>query len=299
VIRPGGEGPVAPLPELPAGTLRRLAHRALAEDLGRGDWTTAVVVPSGRQARALIVSRAAGVVAGLDICKAVFEAAGGGLDFEALAGEGDRVRSGTMVVRIAGPAAPLLAAERTALNYLQHLSGIATLTARAVAAVAGTSCRITDTRKTTPGLRLLEKRAVCAGGGVPHRLGLDDGILIKDNHLVLAGPPAAAVRRARAAAPVGMRIEIEIDRLDDLEGVIEAGAGIVLLDNMTVAEVATAVRSAAGRVVLEASGGIALEQLADYAATGVDRIALGCLTHSAPALDLGLDLEVAGVPVSR
>ena len=204
-----------------------------------------------------------------------------------------------MVARIAGPAAALLAAERTALNFLQRLSGIATLTAQAVAAVAGTACRITDTRKTSPGLRLLEKRAVRAGGGLPHRLGLDDGILIKDNHLVLAGPPAAAVRRARAAAPGGMRIEVEIDRLDDLEAVIEAGAEIVLLDNMTVTEVGEAVRRAAGRVVLEASGGIDLEDLAAYAATGVDRIALGCLTHSAPALDLGFDLEPAGLPVSR
>lgn len=294
-----GDGPVGVLPDLPPGSLRRLARRALAEDVGRGDWTTALVVPHGRTARALIVSRGPGVVAGLDVCAAVFEGAGRNVAFEALAGDGTRVAAGTLVARIEGPAAALLGAERTALNFLQRLSGIATLTARAVAAVAGTACRITDTRKTTPGLRLLEKRAVHAGGGLAHRLGLDDGILIKDNHLVLAGPAAAAVRRARAGAPAGLRVEVEIDRLDDLEAVIEAGAEVVLLDNMGIDEVAEAVRRAAGRVVLEASGGIGLEQLAAFAATGVDRIALGCLTHSAPALDLSLEVEVVGLPVSR
>jgi len=264
-----------------------LIDRALAEDLGTGDLTTQAVVPEGAQARARIEQRAPGVPAGLPVAQQVFERVDPELRFEALADEGDWREPGVLA-EINGAAASILGAERVALNFLGRLSGVATLTARYVEAVEGTGARILDTRKTTPGLRELEKAAVRAGGGVSHRSGLYDAILVKENHAALAGGVGEAARRATAARGGADFVEVEIETLSDLEEVLRAGVDRVLLDNMAIAELREAVRLAAGRAGLEASGGITLENVRAVAETGVDFISVGALTHSAPALDVSL-----------
>lgn len=272
--------------------LLSLARAWLQEDAGRGDLTTALVVPRGSSARARLEARASGVVAGLEVAAACFEAAGGdGVKWIAEASDGDEVSAGTALARVDGDLSAILLAERVALNILGRLSGIATLTRRYVDATAGSKTKIVDTRKTTPALRALEKHAVAVGGGTNHRFGLDDGILVKDNHIAAAGGIGPATRRAVEGAPHGLKVEVEVQTLEQMEEAIEAGADVVLLDNMSPAEVARAVKDAAGRVVLEASGGITLQNVGEYARTGVDLISIGALTHSATSLDVALEVE--------
>jgi nicotinate-nucleotide pyrophosphorylase (carboxylating) len=272
---------------------RDLVARALAEDLGTGDVTAEAVVPGDVMGTATITQKQPGVLFGLEVAAEVFRQSGGG-ELDRRNSEGvwrDDVPSA--VAQVAGSARGLLAAERTALNFLGHLSGIATLTARFVEAVEGTSARVLDTRKTTPGLRSLEKAAVAAGGGTNHRMGLHDAILIKENHAALAGGVKEAVRRAREARPE-MPVEVECRDLGEIQEAIEAGAGRLLLDNMTPSELqeaVAAVRRTGNAVELEASGGITLENVAEIAASGVDYVSIGALTHSAPALDLSMSVE--------
>jgi nicotinate-nucleotide pyrophosphorylase (carboxylating) len=261
--------------------------RALSEDLGEGDLTTAAVVPEGARARARIEQRAPGVPAGLRVAERVFERVDPELRWHSHAAEGEW-RSEGLLAEVAGRAASILAAERVALNFLGRLSGVATLTARYVQAVEGTGARILDTRKTTPGLRALEKEAVRLGGGVSHRSGLFDAILVKENHSALAGGVGEAARRALAAAPDGVPVEVECATLDEVEEALEAGAPRLLLDNMAPADLRAAVELAGGRARLEASGGITLETIRAVAETGVDFVSVGALTHSAPALDVSL-----------
>jgi nicotinate-nucleotide pyrophosphorylase (carboxylating) len=277
--------------------VKELIEHALAEDVGGGDLTTAAVVPPGARARAHIVQRAPGTIAGLDVAREVFHLLDPALRWHEHVAEGrsrdeQALRQDDLVAEVAGAAAPILAGERTALNLLGRLSGIATLTSKYVAAVDGTGAVILDTRKTTPGLRALEKRAVLAGGGVNHRQGLYDAILIKENHVALAGGIEDAVRRAREAAD-GASVEVECRDLREVESALEAGAARILLDNMGVAELRKAVALAGGRAELEASGGVTLENVRAVAETGVGFISIGALTHSAPALDLSLLLEPA------
>ncbi len=264
--------------------------RALAEDIGALDVTSAATVPAGMRAVATITQKAAGVVFGLDAAEATFRALDPGVELERLGPQGEWRDPPAAVLRATGDARALLGAERTALNFLQRLSGVATLTARCVRAVEGTGARILDTRKTTPGLRALEKAAVLAGGGVNHRAGLYDAILIKENHAALAGGVGAAVRAARAAFP-DLPLEVECSTRAEVDEALEAGAPRILLDNMRPAELRAAAEHVAGRAELEASGGIVYETLRAHAETGVDFISIGALTHSAPALDLSLILE--------
>ena len=276
-----------------AEAISELVAGALAEDVGAGDLTAEAVIPDGARGSARIIQKAAGALFGLAVAGEVMRQCGVER-FEAEAAEGEwRDEVPVRVASATGPAASLLAAERTALNFLGHLSGIATLTARYVAAVAGTGARILDTRKTTPGLRALEKGAVAAGGGINHRMGLYDAILIKENHIALAGGLEAAVERARAT---GRPVEVECRDLDEVGRAIAAGAGRILLDNMNPAEIRGAVgmRAGADAPQLEASGGITLENVRAVAETGVDFISVGALTHSAPALDLSMLIEPDG-----
>jgi nicotinate-nucleotide pyrophosphorylase (carboxylating) len=266
-----------------------IVARALAEDLGDGDLTTTATVPANARARAVITQKAPGVLFGLELAEATFTALDASISFERRAREGEW-REGGDVLAAEGSARALLSAERTALNFLQRLSGVATMAARCVKAVEGTGTRILDTRKTTPGLRALEKAAVAAGGATNHRAGLYDAILIKENHAALGGGVGAAVRAARAHAP-GVPLEVECRTLAEVDEALAAGAPRILLDNMSIPELAGAVRHVAGRAELEASGGITLETLRDAASTGVDFISVGALTHSAPALDLSLVLQ--------
>jgi nicotinate-nucleotide pyrophosphorylase (carboxylating) len=266
-----------------------LIARALAEDVGPGDVTTSATVPAEARARAVITQKAPGVVFGLNVAEDVFRALDAELGFERLIDEG-QWRQGGQVLQIEGSARAILTGERTALNFLQRLSGVATMTARCVRAVDGTEARILDTRKTTPGLRALEKAAVVAGGGTNHRRGLYDAILIKENHAALAGGVAEAVRRAREAAP-DLPLEVECHSPEDVDEALAAGARRILLDNMTIDELRRAVEHVDGRAELEASGGVTLEALGEIASTGVQFISVGALTPSAPALDLSLILE--------
>jgi nicotinate-nucleotide pyrophosphorylase (carboxylating) len=266
-----------------------LVARALAEDVGDGDVTTAATVPADARARATITQKAPGVVFGLDAAEQTFGSLDPDLALERLVAEGVW-REGGPVLRIEGSAREILTAERTALNFLQRLSGIATLTARCVDAVQGTGVQILDTRKTTPGLRVLEKAAVAAGGGTIYRVGLYDAILIKENHSALAGGVGEAVRRARAFAP-GLELEVECATLEEVDEALQAGARRILLDNMDLDQLRKAVRHVDGRAELEASGGVTLQTLGAVASTGLNFISLGALTHSAPALDLSLLLE--------
>jgi nicotinate-nucleotide pyrophosphorylase (carboxylating) len=269
--------------------LHDVVRHALEEDVGLRDLTTLATVPHGARARALITQKEPGVVFGLAAAEFTFRARDAGVHIERLAVEGSW-REGGPVLSLEGEAAGLLTAERTALNLLAHLSGIATLTARYVEAVDGTGVQILDTRKTTPGLRLLEKAAVVAGGGTSHRAGLWEEILIKENHAILAGGVAPAVRAARAMFPE-VRLEVECRTVDDVDESLAAGARRLLLDNMTPDQLREIVTRVAGRAELEASGGITLETIRDVAATGVQFVSVGALTHSAPALDLSLVLE--------
>ena len=279
--------------------LRELVARALAEDLGPGDITSEAVVPADARGRARITQKQPGVIFGLDAAAEAF-AQSGAEDFVRQAEEGrwhDGVPVG--IALASGPARALLAAERTALNLLCHLSGVATLTARFVAAVDGTGVTILDTRKTTPGLRALEKAAVAAGGGRNHRMGLHDAILIKENHAAITGGIGEAVRRARDAAP-DREVEVECGDLDEVREALAAGAHRLLLDNMASDQLRAAVEARdattgdGGPPALEASGGITLDNAAEIAATGVDFVSIGALTHSAPALDLSMEVERSG-----
>lgn len=267
---------------------------ALAEDLGDGgDATSAATVPADATATARLVARAAGVVAGLDAAAAVFTAVDDAVGFTAQARDGDRVEPGATLATVHGPTRAVLGGERAALNLLSHLSGVATVTARYVAAVAGTGCAVRDTRKTLPGLRALQKAAVTAGGGINHRRSLGDALLVKDNHAAAAGGVAAATKAALDGAQ-GRPVQVEVDDLDQLDQALAAGACAVLLDNFTV----DALRQGLARarrepraIFVEASGTIALDTVRAVAETGVDAVAVGALTHSAPALDIGLDLD--------
>jgi len=279
----------------------REVRRFLEEDVGSGDVTSDRVVSKAARARGSMVAREACVVAGLPIARAVFCAVDPSIEVALQAADGDAVSSGAVLIRLDGPAAPILTGERVALNLVQRLSGIATITRRYVDAVRGTGASVSDTRKTTPGLRVFEKYAVHAGGGRNHRMGLFDAILIKDNHRAIAGGPAAAVAAARRAGGAGMPVQIEVDTLDELANVLDLGVEAVLLDNMTPAMVAEAVRVARahprGRACwIEASGGITLATIRAYAEAGVDTISVGALTHSAPAVDIALDLDLTGHP---
>jgi nicotinate-nucleotide pyrophosphorylase (carboxylating) len=288
---------------LDPGAVAGFVTAALAEDLAGGsDVTTAATVGTGATGRADLVARSAGVVAGLGVAAAVFALVPGnldgaghdwaGLDWTELVADGDRVVPGQPVLRVTGPIGPMLTAERTALNLLCHLSGIATLTRQWADAVAGTGARIRDTRKTTPGMRALEKYAVRCGGGLNHRMALSDAALIKDNHVAAAGSVAAAFAAVRRQAP-GLPLEVECDTLDQVAEALAAGASQILLDNFSVPDMAAAVALTGGRARLEASGGLTLATARAVAETGVDYLAVGALTHSAPALDIGLDLVQA------
>jgi nicotinate-nucleotide pyrophosphorylase (carboxylating) len=277
----------------------RLVDLALAEDLGReGDLTSQAVIPADLQGRAALVARAAGVLAGLPAVELVLAAVDSRLRLEPVRRDGDRVASGDVIATITGPMRSLLAAERTALNFLQRLSGVATLTRRYVDAVAGLRCNVLDTRKTTPGWRLLEKYAVRQGGGTNHRMGLFGAVLIKDNHLAAMGLAPAAVGQAVGLARrhLGRQVpvEVEVDTLEQLDAALAAGPTIVLLDNMSPDRLREAVRrrdAAAPAVLLEASGGVTLDTIRAIAAAGVECVSVGALTHSAPALDIGLDYQ--------
>jgi len=263
---------------------------ALAEDVGPGDLTTAAVVPEGATAIAVIEQRAPGVPAGLAVAEEVFRRVDGAIEFRAFGADGGW-REASPLAEVSGPAAGILTAERTALNFLGRLSGVATLSHRYVQAVAGTRARILDTRKTTPGLRELEKQAVRAGGGTNHRMGLFDAVLIKENHAALAGGVGEATRTALARAPAGVAVEVECRTLDEVDDAVRAGAGRILLDNMDPLRLREAVERVGARAELEASGGITLDNVRAVAESGVDWISVGALTHSAPTLDLGLVLR--------
>jgi nicotinate-nucleotide pyrophosphorylase (carboxylating) len=271
-----------------------LVATALAEDVGVGDMTAEAVVESGRRARARIEQKQAGMLSGLDVGEAVFRRLDPQVQWRPATEEGrwrDDNEVPATVVELEGEARALLTGERTALNFLGHLSGIATLTAICVRALAGTGVELLDTRKTTPGLRRLEKRAVAVGGGRNHRMGLFDAMLIKENHIALAGGVGEATRRALARRPPGCPVEVECQTLADVEEALSAGADWLLLDNMTPDGLRDAVEAVAGRAKLEASGGMRPESLKDFASTGVQFISLGALTHSAPVLDLSMKLE--------
>lgn len=282
----------APELRLPSSVVDKAVAEALAEDLGLGgDITTEATIPSGTRAAGVIAARQPGTIAGVQLAEAAFKTLDPFVQFDVIAGDGRRVEAGGTIARVGGDARALLGAERTALNFLGHLSGIATLTARYVAEVAGTHSQIVDTRKTMPGLRALEKFAVRCGGGVNHRFGLFDAVLIKDNHIVAAGGIGAALERARARAGHMVKVEIEVSSLDELVEALRLAPDAVLLDNMPVAMLKAAVAEVAGRVITEASGGITLNTVRAIAETGVDLISVGALTHSAPVLDIGLDFN--------
>jgi nicotinate-nucleotide pyrophosphorylase (carboxylating) len=274
----------------PEAIIDAVVRAALAEDLGRaGDITSQACIPAGARLKARFAERQSGVVAGLDCARLALAAMDPGAGFESLHQDGDAVAAGAALASIDGDAQAILAAERTGLNLLGRLCGIASLTAEYVRAVEGTGARIADTRKTTPGLRALEKYAVRCGGGLNHRYGLDDAILIKDNHVAACGGVAAALVRAKANAGHLVMIEVEVDSLDQLDEALPNAPDVVMLDNFSLADLKEAVRRASGRVRLEASGGVSLKTVRAIAETGVDVISVGALTHSAPALDVGLD----------
>jgi len=277
--------------QLPLSQLRKIIKRALAEDIGSGDITTAAMVEARQQGQAVIIAKAPGIIAGLPVARETFLAIAPELEFKALVCDGKSVKANTKIATIAGPLAAILTAERTALNCLMRMSGIATLTSQFVQAVSGTQAKIIDTRKTAPGLRLLDKYAVRAGGGGNHRFGLSDGILIKENHIRAAGSITQAVVKARAHGHHLLKIEVEVTNLQELKEALTAGAEAILLDNMTPAQLAKSVKLIAGRAICEASGGITLQNVRAIAETGVNLISIGRLTHSAPALDLSLLIQ--------
>jgi nicotinate-nucleotide pyrophosphorylase (carboxylating) len=268
-------------------------RNALSEDLGRaGDLTTNAIVPAGRAGSAALVARAAGTISGLAAASRVFELLDPAVRIETYVVDGAIVAAGTRLATVSGPLRTILTGERTALNVLGRLCGVATATRRYVALVEGTAATIVDTRKTTPGMRALEKAAVRHGGGKNHRFGLDDAILIKDNHVAVAGGIVPAITAARAAAGHLVPIECEVDSLEQLDEALGAGVRIVLLDNFSAADLETAVRRTAGRALLEASGGVNASTVRAIAQSGVDLISIGALTHSSPSLDVALDIDV-------
>jgi nicotinate-nucleotide pyrophosphorylase (carboxylating) len=278
---------IAPLPDL---LIEPVVRAALAEDLGRaGDITALACIDADARLTTDFAARRDGRISGLACARLAIHALDPSASFEARLADGDDAPAGTVLARVEANARALLSAERTALNLLGRMSGIATLTRAYVRAAAGTAAKITDTRKTTPGLRALEKYAVRCGGGVNHRFGLDDAILIKDNHVAACGGVIPAIERARAFAGHLVKVECEVDSLEQLEQALGAGPDVIMLDNFSLADLERAVAMASGRVVLEASGGVNLETVAAIAATGVDVISVGALTHSAPVLDIGLD----------
>lgn len=280
--------PISPLPEL---LIEPLVRATLAEDLGRaGDITSDAIIPVTVQSELYLVARKPGVLAGLDLARLAFQLIDKEVIFEVLLEDSARLQQGSRIARITGSARALLTAERTALNFLCHLSGIATVTAQIADSIAEYNCYVTCTRKTTPMLRALEKYAVRVGGGRNHRFGLDDAVLIKDNHIAVAGSLSMAVERARAAV-VGhlVKIEVEVDTLEQLDEALAIGVDVVLLDNMSLEQLAEAVRRIDGRAISEASGGVTPETAVKIAQQGVNQIAIGWITHSAPILDIGLD----------
>jgi len=278
--------------QLDPDAVEHLITMAVEEDLDGGvDVTTVATVPPSQRSTLDLVARQAGVVAGIPVAASVFSyVCGDAATIVMRVDDGAAVRSGDVLVSVTGPTHTLLQAERPALNLLGHLSGIATLTRAWVDAIAGSSAAIRDTRKTTPGMRRLEKYAVRCGGGFNHRMSLSDAALVKDNHVVVAGGVAAAFEAVRARFP-GVPVEVEVDSIDQLDEVLAAGADLILLDNFSVTDMVEAVRRTAGRALLEASGGLSISVAADVAATGVDYLAVGALTHSAPVLDIGADLR--------
>ena len=270
-----------------------LISQALAEDIGNGDITTSCTVAPGALGKGCIIAKEPLVLAGVDIARQVFLKVDSGLAITFSQSDGNRAMEGDKLLEIGGDLAAMLMAERTALNFLQRLSGIATLTRAFVDEVVGTSARILDTRKTTPGYRLFEKAAVRAGGGYNHRFGLYDGILIKDNHIAAAGSIQQAVGAAKASNRHSLRVQVEVETLDQLAEAIAAGADAIMLDNMDLETMAEAVRLTSGKVILEASGGVTLDNVGEVAATGVDLISVGALTHSARAVDMSMEIEPA------
>ncbi|MDN5733223.1 MAG: carboxylating nicotinate-nucleotide diphosphorylase [Psychrobacter sp.] len=281
-------------PALNEVLLRPLVEAALTEDLGRrGDVTSQATIPADMQAQLQIKARQAGVICGMDLARLAFDMVDTQIGFDAQVTDGERVEAGTVLATVCGNARHLLTAERTALNFMTHLSGIATATRQIVDSVAAYPAQITCTRKTIPGLRTVQKYAVRCGGGRNHRLGLDDAILIKDNHIAIAGDIATAIKQAQDFAGHLIPIEVEVDTLAQLAQALDAGASLVLLDNMTPDVLAQAVAMCQGRAKTEASGGITPETVQAVAQTGVDFIAMGYLTHSTTALDIGLDFMVS------
>lgn len=282
------------LPELPRLMVDDAVKAALLEDWGRaGDITSQATLPRAARASAVIAARKPGVLAGLDLAESAFRQTDPDLEFAPVLKDGDRLAPKDVVARIEGPARALLAAERVALNFLGHLSGIATATAGFADVIAHTRADIVCTRKTTPGMRAFEKYAVRCGGGANHRFGLDDAILIKDNHVAVAGGVTPAIEAARAFAGHLVKIEVEVDTLDQLAEALAARPDVIMLDNMAPATLRQAVEMTAGKVLLEASGGIELDTVRAVAEAGVDLISSGWITHSAPVLDLGLDIEIS------
>lgn len=280
---------LAPLPRL---IIEPMVRTALVEDLGlAGDITSAAVIPADHRSSLVMVARQPGVVAGLDAAELAFQLVEPTITMARYMEDGSPVRPGDIIAEITGPSRGLLTGERTALNFLGHLSGIATVTASLVDAVRGTKASIACTRKTTPGLRALEKYAVRAGGGMNHRFALNDAVLIKDNHVAIAGGVAEAIRRARAGVGHMVKIEVEVDTLEQLGEAMREGVDAVLLDNMTPAQLREAVAIVDGRAITEASGRVTLATVAAVAASGVDLISVGWCTHSAPTLDIGLDVQ--------
>ena len=275
--------------------LRHLVERAVEEDVGRGDVTSDALIPQSAQSKAVFRSRGPGVIAGLDVAGMVFSVTDSQLRFESLVEDGRVVSPNLEIAFVSGPARSVLRAERVALNFLQRLSGVATLTSKYVEAVRGTRARIVDTRKTTPGLRSLEKYAVRAGGGFNHRRDLADAVLIKDNHLAVIGALglsfSEAIEKMRESLPHTVKIEVEVDRIDQIEEILKARPDIILLDNMSTADLETAVKMIDGRALTEASGRVSLDTVREIALAGVDLISVGALTHSAQALDIALDFE--------
>ncbi len=283
--------------EMDGRQIEEIVDRALAEDWASGDVTTRAIIPAELEGKASIIAKARGVLAGTEVARVVFHRVDSSLRFDLLLRDGSEVQSGVTIAEVEGKVSSILRAERVALNFLQRLSGIASETRRYAEAIKGFDARIVDTRKTTPGLRFLEKYAVRVGGGYNHRSHLGDGILIKDNHLAALRARGlglkAAIALARKNAPHTLKIEVEVTTVEEAVDALEAGADIIMLDNMSVEEMRRAVKSVGGRVILEASGGITLDNVRAVAETGVDLISIGALTHSTKALDISLELEAS------
>lgn len=273
--------------------LQKLIETALDEDVGTGDITTLSTIPADREATGRFIAKQDGVLCGIDVCRAVFNFVDATVKFNALMKDGDRAKKGDVIAEVSGNARSLLTAERTGLNLMQRMSGIATATAKAVDSVKGYDVKICDTRKTTPGLRTLEKYAVKCGGGSNHRFNLADGVLIKDNHIAAAGSITAAVSAARNNIPHTLKIEVEVENFDELREALECGADIIMLDNMSISDMTEAVRLVGSRAITEASGNMGERNLAEVAATGVDLISIGALTHSVTGMDISLKFKLS------